>query len=214
MSTHTSERGNLILVGDITLQQDRVLVASGNVLTLPDGGNDELVVMNYPQTLTQKVISGNDNILSDIDASNIGSGTVNNQMFDSLAGVTGNVQTQLNVARVHHTLLGMTDISCSGGSYKVCSRFIFPGTDAFDPVQNAYIIARGTKAATMGKIRIYDVTNGNIICENANIIGQVATMHDLGLLEYQPASQAVWEVHGATTGGGGSLYVSGGYLCT
>lgn len=61
---------------------------------------------------------------------------------------------------------------------------------------------------TTSKVRVYDVTNSQVICELTGISNTTAQVLDLGTLSNVPTGAAVWELQSAGTGSL-AIYVSG-----
>ena len=78
-------------------------------------------------------------------------------------------------------------------SYESVSCFIFSGTTSFgSPTVADAIVELG--GGTSMDIRVYDLTNGNTICELTGITDTPAAIKDLGTLSNMPAAKAIFEV--------------------
>lgn len=119
-----------------------------------------------------------------------------------------------SLGTIYHQLLGMSSVRCNGPSWTPTATFIYPGSAGFGDVEKVKIIARMQKSNSVGKIRLYDETNSVIIAETSNVTGTSDNVYDLTIVGSLPLDEAVIEVQGALASGGGSIFVSGGYLST
>lgn len=90
--------GNFVYVGDITQYTDELAQdAVGNILT--DSGRIDFTYNDVSNTITADIVAnsvGDSYLGTGINATKIGSGTVDNTEFGYLNGVTSGIQTQLN----------------------------------------------------------------------------------------------------------------------
>ncbi len=61
-------------------------------------------------------------------------------------------------------------------------------------------------------IRVYDVTNSQVICEKIDITSGTPVVIDLGTISNLPTGAAVWEVQLLGTGGGSKARCSNANL--
>ena len=80
----------------------------------------------------------------------------------------------------------------NGGAYVRKGSFIFKGTSALGTPTNIKALTK--VVSTAGKIRIYDATNANTICENTNISNTSLAIVDLGTISNLPSGEAIFEI--------------------
>jgi len=86
---------------------------------------------------------------------------------------------------------------------------VFEGTASWGtPVSAVFLTGRSTSAVTMAA-RIYDVTNGNVICESLGIAGDYPTITVNAVLASLPAGRATFEIQFKKTAGVGSTAARG-----
>jgi len=89
------------------------------------------------------------------------------------------------------------------GTYVVAARFVFRGTTALlGSPDSAKFIVSASGSATAA-VRLYDVTNGNVIAEVTGITGEAAQVATDATLANLPAGEAVFEVQVKRTAGSG-----------
>lgn len=84
-------------------------------------------------------------------------------------------------------------IKVSSSHYSAMRSFIFAGSDKLGSPSSVKVIAdvRGD----YGSIRLYDATNGNVICEKQDISNTDLEIIDLGTIENVPTGEAIFELH-------------------
>ena len=94
-------------------------------------------------------------------------------------------------------------------SYVVVADFIYRGTSLAGAIAAIMAVAWADVSTTCA-IRIYDVTNAQVICEKTNITVNTKGMADLGTISNLPANPAIFEVQikRAAGSGGAMVYVS------
>ena len=88
------------------------------------------------------------------------------------------------------------------GSYEVLARFEFGGSANVGVPGSAKVIAFKNAGGINGRVRIYDVTNAQVICETALFVNTAPVIIDCGSLSNIPNGAAVWEVQALRTGVG------------
>lgn len=91
----------------------------------------------------------------------------------------------------------------SSDTYEVMGCLIFRGTTTLGTPSAIKAVAWVTSGVT-GGIRVYDVTNSQVICENASITNSGKAIISLGSLSNLPAGESLWEVQTKRVSGGGS----------
>lgn len=94
------------------------------------------------------------------------------------------------------------ELTTTLGSYTVVSRCVFPGSSVVTLNKVFASVSVFGSNASMD-IRIYDLTNSQVICEKLAISNTTPTAHDLGTLANIPASVAIFEVQMRANGGAG-----------
>jgi len=79
-------------------------------------------------------------------------------------------------------------------SYTVLTRFIFKGTTILGNPTNIKMIVHVKTALKPGDVRIYDLTNANVICEVTGISSLIPIVVDLGTLSNLPSGEVMFEV--------------------
>lgn len=90
-------------------------------------------------------------------------------------------------------------LESAGAVYTLISQFIFLGTTKLGTPTKIKSITWRNGGDTVD-IRIYDVTNSQIICEKTGIVDLVATVHDLGTLSNLPSGEAIFEIQHKANG--------------
>lgn len=93
-------------------------------------------------------------------------------------------------------------------TYAVLSRFVFKGTTILGSPTNIKAIIHVKTAAKPGDVRIYDLTNANVICEVTGVSSLVPITVNLGTLSNLPSGEAMFEVQ-AKDPLADEIYVSG-----
>lgn len=95
-------------------------------------------------------------------------------------------------------------------SYVVGARIVFPGTHKV-ATPSAMVLSYLVKSSSKpGSVRIYDITNSQVICEKTNLTntGDFELL-DMGTLANLPTDRAVFELQGKTTNNGHYIRVAG-----
>lgn len=87
---------------------------------------------------------------------------------------------------------GTLGLVTEGDTYEVKGHFIWPGSDKFGAPSNIKSTGTLSKAGE-GYVKIYDVTNGQVIAEGITTT-EAQHIFDLGALSNVSAGEAVWEV--------------------
>jgi hypothetical protein len=94
-------------------------------------------------------------------------------------------------------------------TYVITRSFVFEGTTNWGtPTSTVFLTGRSSALVTMAA-RLYDVTNGNVICESLGIAGNYPTITINNALLNLPAGQATFEIQIKKTAGGGSTAARG-----
>jgi len=99
-------------------------------------------------------------------------------------------------------------IQVKSNDYVVASRFIFAGTDLVGKPAKLTILYLVEDSLQTGSIRLYDLTNGNIIAEKTGIDDEDFTILDMGLLSSLPQGNSVLEIQAKTISNGHYIRVS------
>jgi len=96
-------------------------------------------------------------------------------------------------------------------SYTSVAVFAFPGNDTVD-ITGIQAVVRASKSGQNCDVRIYDVTNGNVIATGSGS-GSTNTIADLtGTINNTPSDDAIFEVQikrSGSSGGGNKVYIEG-----
>ena len=77
--------------------------------------------------------------------------------------------------------------------YRIVS-WIYPGNTKFRTIKFIKAIARKQSACPGYKLRIYDVTNGHIVCESDTLLNNAFSVVDLGKIQECSETPAIWEL--------------------
>lgn len=89
------------------------------------------------------------------------------------------------------------------GTYEAVGIFIFRGSnDVGTPVSIKAIF--GCDAGVTGDVRVYDVTNSQLIAELTGSTVAYPSLVDLGAIANVPTGEALWELQVRKTAGGGN----------
>lgn len=95
-------------------------------------------------------------------------------------------------------------VQTTSGTYERVGAFVFPGTDIVASLSKINAIVRRNGAATSASIRIYDVTNVNVIAEATGITTTDETVFtDMGAISNLPSGEAMFEIQMLRVGAGG-----------
>jgi hypothetical protein len=112
---------------------------------------------------------------------------------------------------ISSSFLAFKDNVQSGSiTYERVAAFPFPGT-AVTSVSKINSLLRRNGAATSVSMRIYDITNAQVIAEITGVTTLDETViSDLGTISNLPAGEATFEIQLLSTGGGGAkAFLSG-----
>jgi hypothetical protein len=84
-------------------------------------------------------------------------------------------------------------------SWTRAARFIFPGSNVLGTPAAIKVVAGHD--STSGDLRVYDVTNSQVICSLSSF-GSATGIKDLGAISNVPAGEAEWELQYQETGSG------------
>lgn len=94
---------------------------------------------------------------------------------------------------------GTLGLTVSTGDYELKGNFIWPGTSYLGSPISAKVTCYMDKAGS-GYFKIYDLTNGQQICEAFNTTTGAWVILDLGTLSNVSAGEAIWEFWMKATG--------------
>lgn len=94
-----------------------------------------------------------------------------------------------------------TKVVTGDTTYYTAHLFRFQGTDIMGPPIKIFALA-GWIDSTTQSLRIYDVTNAQVICERTDITNEFPSEEDMGVLSNLPEGPATWEVQMKRPGGG------------
>jgi hypothetical protein len=86
-----------------------------------------------------------------------------------------------------------TKIVTGDTSYFTAHIFCFQGTDLLGAPEEISIIC-GWIDNTTQSVRIYDITNNQVICERTDITTEFPVVEDMGTISNLTAAPALWEV--------------------
>ena len=180
ISKMTTRLNNVEVGAEFFLALDRLNLASGNVIIIPDVA-DELVCLNHSQRLCEKIIDADENVLCNIRNDNIAENA--DISASKITNMTISVQTR-------------TD-QWVNNSWTRMATFVYQGSDATGPILKAIAIAYGTGGYSL---RIYDKTHQAIIA-SADYTNTVEETVNLGTIANLPADESVFELQGKRNGG-------------
>jgi len=111
--------------------------------------------------------------------------------------------------------LTFTNVVTGNTAYTTAHTFIFEGSDAVGVPKAFHIIGGIIDSGAVQWIRIYDVTNAQVICELTGITSDFPVILDLGALSNVPTGMAIWEVQQLTEnlpGPDGDVQVASAYM--
>jgi hypothetical protein len=79
-------------------------------------------------------------------------------------------------------------------NYIVRSTFYFRGTKFLGLPRSIQLVAMVDSATEPGDVRIYDLTNSQVIAEKTGIVDLVPTIIDMGVLSNLPQGPAIFEI--------------------
>lgn len=101
-------------------------------------------------------------------------------------------------------------VRTSSAVYEVLGMIDYPGSAVVGTISSIRAIATCLTSGKFSDIRIFDVTNGNIICQLLNVPGDQFAIVNLGALASIPAAGAVLELQGRVAAtNGDDLLVAG-----
>lgn len=112
------------------------------------------------------------------------------------------------VANVMQLMANVHDFVLSTSYQVVGEAFIFGGSNTWGTPTEILALHSQTGAATKSHdLRVYDVTNGNVICEITGFNNLVDQVDNLGIISNVPTTSAIWEVQARRVGGGNKLHL-------
>lgn len=90
----------------------------------------------------------------------------------------------------------------TSGSFQLIGSYIFYGSSCLDSIDRIAAIVEGDSGVT-GQIRIYDYTNGNVIC-SASTTSQDKQILTFSAPQNVPSSEAIFEVQARRLTGNGN----------
>ena len=94
-----------------------------------------------------------------------------------------------------------TKVVSGDSTYFTAHTFPFQGTDALGAPKAIKAIA-GWIDNTTQSVRVYDVTNNQVICERTDITNEYPSIEDLGALSNLPSDLSIFEVQLKRPSGG------------
>lgn len=164
------DSGNLSIVGNVSTP-GLVLTNGGFTSTLSatltanrtvqfPNGTGTVALVSLLQTFTNKTIDGSLNTLLNINATSIGTGTVDNTEFGYLDGVTSNIQTQLNSKFVLPALTSGSVVFSNGTTLAQDNANLFwdnvnkrQGFGTNTPAEQVHIVSNSSTQPTRLKIQ-------------------------------------------------------------
>jgi len=194
-------------------------------IKLDEGGASEVAVADIKDAVDKKHIQNTDQKLdeggaNEVAVADVSDAVTHKDLTDNPHTVTSaqvgaytqaEVNTLVNGAKcIEITLSGNANnyLLAKNTTYAVLTRFIFKGTTKLGSPTNIKAIVHVKTAAKPGDVRIYDLTNANVICEVTGISSLVPILVDLGTLSNLPSGEAMFEVQ-AKDPLADEVYVSG-----
>lgn len=101
-------------------------------------------------------------------------------------------------------------VRTSSETYEVLGMIDYPGSAVVGTITKITAIATCLTSGKFSDVRIYDVTNGNIMAELLNVSGDAFSIVDLGAISSIPAAGAILEIQGRVAAvDGDDLLISG-----
>lgn len=201
---------------------DEVATATAAANAIPKAGAGGTLATGWIPDLsgTYQVTSakGSANGYAGLDATskvptlNLGGSGADNTKFlrgDQTWAVPGSSSSGQKVIDLPITMGTDRWFSTSSGSYTLADDMIFRGSTVMGTPINVKVLAWVDSGATCA-IRVYDVTNAQVICAKINITNITKAIVDLGVIANIPNGEAIWEVQIYKVSGGGStkVYIS------
>ena len=102
--------------------------------------------------------------------------------------------------------------SSTATTYTSMCRFIFRGTNNYSTPTNIKVVTWVSSASYHSNVRLYDITNSQVIATSANITSTSNTIVDLGTITNVPASDAILEFQIMTSSTSCTAYMSSGHI--
>ena len=102
--------------------------------------------------------------------------------------------------------------SSTATTYTSMCRFIFRGTNIYSIPTNIKVITWVSSTSYHSNVRLYDITNSQVIATSANITSTSNTIIDLGTISNVPASDAILEFQVMTSSTSCTAYISSGHI--
>ena len=102
--------------------------------------------------------------------------------------------------------------SSTSTTYTSMCRFIFRGTNNYSLPTNIKVVTWVSSAAYHSNVRLYDITNSQIIATSANITSTSNTIVDLGTISNVPTTDAILEFQIITSSTSCTAYMSSGHM--
>ena len=159
-------------------------------IVAPNIGTSTLVISGFPtieDAINYIVASG---VEGGVPTQNISGFTTIEDAIGSLAGdITSSKRISFPFGS--NNTVGIESITTS---YTTARSFIFPGTSAMGMPSCIEVIACMSGGNSEGFIRLYDLTNNQIICEKASIYNTDPSIIDLGQISNIPSDKAMFEI--------------------
>jgi hypothetical protein len=91
------------------------------------------------------------------------------------------------------TNIGMSNTRIDSTTYTTLTSFDFPGLNIWSDVSNIKIISLMEAGGDSYDVRIYDVTNNNLICSKT-LNNEYECISDLGSLSNLPSDESIFEI--------------------
>lgn len=117
--------------------------------------------------------------------------------------------------RTGYVDLTFADVVTGNTAYTAAHTFIFEGADLVGIPVGFYIIGGIVDSGAFQDIRVFDITNSQVICEVTGITDFFPTLINLGTLGNVPTGMAIWQVQHLTQntpGPDGDVSVSSAFM--
>jgi hypothetical protein len=227
---HLAEHGDHALV-ELILTGDRVDIVGnepGHNIITPVSGTNTTVVSGFntiEDALNYVVASGISALNPDLQTpttSISGYNTLEEAIIDlqetyatetyvdeAIAGVSGGGQRSTVISFTSGG--GSTSrpyVTVKSTDYKVAASFLFGGTDLTGVPSKIKVAYSVKRSSSPGSIRIFDLTNGNLISSKDSLVDTEEAILDLGTLQNVPASEALLEIQAKTSSSSNWIYIN------